>query len=574
MVISMLLVPVIGERFIKSRIIAIFGAAVSMVLSTYYLVTNFGNSFTESYKWFTAGGNFTLSLTGNNVTLAVATMVSFISLMVLIFSAFYMRGEPQERYYAEMSLFIASMLGLVLSGSLLLFYIFWELVGVSSYLLIGFWYKKESASSAGKKALIMTRVGDMSLLAAIVLIFINLKTFSISLILQSVNSMPPLVIFLSGTLVLIAALSKSAQFPFYTWLPDAMEGPTPVSALLHSATMVAAGAYLLIIAYPLISAAGLNTVVVSVGFFTAFISSLLALNHRHFKRILAYSTIESLSFMFIAIGTVNTGGALFYLMAHAIFKSMLFFVSGVFAVLLGVQDVYALKLKRLSHTWLKIPALVGFASIAGLPPFMSFFAHMSLSANFTFLENVLFSAIAFLTALFSFRAFFLVFNRKSEVRLAKNVTSYLPIYVLTAIALFGGVIIFVFRQVASGFVYSVDMFTVITTAAALAGVYVSFSFFYGGKHANLAASLKGYANRLSGIGYDKALYKLGMAFVHAGESIGKFDDALSRFYSGAADTSLLLSSKARRIETGNVETYIMAILIGLIATLAVASVFI
>ncbi|MCL5009429.1 MAG: hypothetical protein M1433_00375 [Candidatus Parvarchaeota archaeon] len=573
MIVSMLLVPLIGERLIKSFKIALTGALVSLFLSTYYLFKYFGNQVTESYNWFGVSNFFNLSISGDNLTLLMAVMVSFISLMVLIFSVFYMKKEPQERYYVEMSLFIASMLGLVLSSSLLLFYIFWELVGVSSYLLIGFWYKKESASAAGKKALIMTRIGDMSFLAAIVLLFTSTGTFSIPSILQELPALPNITILLSGALILIAALSKSAQFPFYTWLPDAMEGPTPVSALLHSATMVAAGAYLLVVMYPLLFAAGLNTVIVSIGFITAVLSALLALNHRHTKRILAYSTIESLAFMFIAIGTINTGGAVFYLMVHAVFKSMLFFISGVFAVLIGVQDVYKLKLKRLSSTWLKLPALIGFASISGLPPFMSFFAHTAISANFTTIEGLVFTVISFLTALFSFRAFFLIFNRKG-VKLDRKVSTAMPIYILSIISTIGGATLFFFSKVLAGFMYKIDIFTVITTAAAFLGVYVAFEVFYKDKLSTASASFKDVANKLMRVAYDKILFSIGMSFVSAGDAVGKFDNALSKFYDRSADSALFLSSKSRRIENGNVETYIIAILIGIIASLVVASVFV
>ena len=290
MLASLVIIPLIGERIIKSYLIAITATTVSLITSIVFSVAYFTTPSTESFPWI--GSAFSLSLTGNNFTLASAVLVSFVSLMVLLFSVFYMKKEPQERYYAEMSLFIASMLGLILSGSLLLFYIFWELVGVSSYLLIGFWYKKERAVAAGKKALVMTRIGDAAFLAALAIIFINLNTFSISTILQSLTNLSQPLLLLIASLVIIAALSKSAQFPFYTWLPDAMEGPTPVSALLHSATMVAAGAYLLILLSPLIAAAGLDIVIVIIGLFTAFLAALLAMNHTHFKRILAHSRIS------------------------------------------------------------------------------------------------------------------------------------------------------------------------------------------------------------------------------------------------------------------------------------------
>ncbi len=570
--VALCLIPLFGERRIKSHFIAIAGALGSLAFSVYFLFIYFGKSVLESYNWFLGG--FSLSFIGNNLTLSFAVLVSFISLMVLIFSVFYMKKEAQERYYAEMSIFILAMLGLVLSNSLLLFYIFWELVGVSSYLLISFWYKKESASAAGKKALLLTRIGDMAFFAALIILFISLGTFSISSINAAATSVSQPLLLLSGTLILVAALSKSAQFPFYTWLPDAMEGPTPVSALLHSATMVAAGAYLVVVMSPLLTAAGLNMIIVVIGLLTAFIAAFLALNHRHIKRILAYSTIESLAFMFIAVGTLNTGGAVFYLFAHAFFKSLLFLVSGVFAVLLGVQDAYQLKMKKLAGTWITVPALIGIASLAGLPPFMSFFAHLSLSVGFNIYENFLFVILSFLTALFAFRIFFLVFNQRAEEKLERSKESYIPIYILSAISLVGGLLIFSFTNVIASFTYVLDAFTLIDVLAALLGVFVAFEFFYRSKYQNFAMNVKNLASYLSRYAYDSLLTAVGNFVIWVGSLFGLFDSKLSTFYDKLADGSLFLSSKSRKIEDGDTQTYILAIMVGIIAILAVASVYI
>ena len=569
---SLCLIPLFGERKIKSSTIAIAGALGSLALASYYLFAYFGKSVVESYNWFLGG--FSLSFIGNNLTLSFAVLVSFISLMVLIFSVFYMKKEQQERYYVEMSIFILSMLGLVLSNSLLLFYIFWELVGVSSYLLIGFWYKKESASAAGKKALVITRIGDMAFFAALIILFIGLGTFSIPSINSATSSLPQPLLLLSGILILIAALSKSAQFPFYTWLPDAMEGPTPVSALLHSATMVAAGAYLVIVMSPLLAAAGLNIILVGVGLLTAFIAVFLALNHRQIKRIFAYSTIESLAFMFIAVGTANTGGAVFYLFAHAFFKSLLFLISGVFAVLLGMQDIYALKLKKLAGTWVMIPALIGIISLAGIPPFMSFFAHLSLSAGFNIYENLLFVIISFLTALFAFRIFFVVFNQRAEEKLEKQKESYIPIYVLSAISAVGGLLMFSFTNIIANFTYVLDGFTLIDVLAALVGVFVAFEFFYRSKYPHFSMKVKSMVSYLSKHSYDSILSSIGGFVVLVGALVGLFDSKLSIFYDKLADGSLFLSSKSRRLEDGDTQTYILAIMVGIIAIFAVAAIYI
>ena len=573
MLLSLVLIPILGERIIRSSLIAIIGALSSFLLSVFYFWTNLGNSTIESYNWI-SGSNFMLSFRGDNLTLALSVLVSFVSLMVLVFSVFYMRKEDQARYYAEMSLFIFSMLGLVLSNSTLLFYIFWEIVGVSSYLLIGFWYKKESASAAGKKALVLTRIGDMALFAAIIILFVNLNTFSIPNTLSSIGFLPVQTLVLVGALILIAALSKSAQFPFYTWLPDAMEGPTPVSALLHSATMVAAGVYLLVVMSPLLLLSGLDPVIVTIGMFTAFLAAFLALNHTHFKRILAYSTIESLSFMFIAVGTLNTGGAIFYLVVHALFKSMLFLIAGVLAMLVGLQDIHALRLKKLGKTWLLIPASIGFASLAGLPPFASFFAHASLTVGFNMIENILFVFLAFLTALFSFRLFFIVFGKRSSTRLERSPVSAIPIYLLSLFSVVGGVMALYFTNLIPSFAYSFDLFTLCSFVAAVLGVVTAFEIFGKGRYDGLLIGIKLRLKFLFDHPYDGFLTQVGSLFIRLGAIFARFDDMLSAFYDKLADSALLLSSNSRRVQNGDTQTYVAAILVGLVAILIVASAFI
>ncbi len=573
MLLSLVLIPILGERIIRSSLIAIIGALSSFLLSVFYFWTNLGNSTIESYNWI-SGSNFMLSFRGDNLTLALSILVSFVSLMVLVFSVFYMRKEDQARYYAEMSLFIFSMLGLVLSNSTLLFYIFWEIVGVSSYLLIGFWYKKESASAAGKKALVLTRIGDMALFAAIIILFVNLNTFSIPNTLSSIGFLPVQTLVLVGALILIAALSKSAQFPFYTWLPDAMEGPTPVSALLHSATMVAAGVYLLVVMSPLLLLSGLDPVIVTIGMFTAFLAAFLALNHTHFKRILAYSTIESLSFMFIAVGTLNTGGAIFYLVVHALFKSMLFLIAGVLAMLVGLQDIHALRLKKLGKIWLLIPASIGFASLAGLPPFASFFAHASLTVGFNMIENILFVFLAFLTALFSFRLFFIVFGKRSSTRLERSPVSAIPIYLLSLFSVVGGVMALYFTNLIPSFAYSFDLFTLCSFVAAVLGVVTAFEIFGKGRYDGLLIGIKLRLKFLFDHPYDGFLTQVGSLFIRLGAIFARFDDMLSEFYDKLADSALLLSSNSRRVQNGDTQTYVAAILVGLVAILIVASAFI
>lgn len=574
LLISAILIPLLKERKRLSWLVALSATLVSFLLSIFFFILYFNKNVIESYNWFSFGGlSFSLSFIGNNLTIFMALLVSFISIMVLLFAGAYMKKEKQARFYSEMSFFIFSMLGLVLSNSLLLFFIFWEFVGITSYLLIGFWYDREGPAVSSKKALLITRVGDLSFLAAIIIIFSSIKTFSISTLLASIYSMPTIVIILTGSLFTIAALSKAAQFPFYTWLIDAMEGPTPVSSLLHSATMVAAGAYLLVRLLPLISAAGLQNLIVILGFVTAFIGALLGLRERHLKKILAYSTIESLAFMFIAIGTLNAGGAIFYLFTHAVFKSMLFVISGALALTFGTYDLYELSKNKLRGIWLTIPSFIGFASISAIPPFMSFFAHSALTYNFNIFENVAFIFVAFLTALFSFRAFFVIFRIKATKGIKKEFNLLFPIILLSIISTIGGIFLFFFKDIIT-IEYSFDIFSFIALASTLFGVFVSYEFFYLKKGQSFASKMNNLGSKLANYRYEKFIIAVGNAISDLGFYFGKFDFMFSNAMSRAAESTFVLSSKTREIENGDSFRYITAVIIGLTVIILVAVVFV
>lgn len=574
LLISAILIPLLKERKRLSWLVALSATLVSFLLSIFFFILYFNKNVIESYNWFSFGGlSFSLSFIGNNLTIFMALLVSFISIMVLLFAGAYMKKEKQARFYSEMSFFIFSMLGLVLSNSLLLFFIFWEFVGITSYLLIGFWYDREGPAVSSKKALLITRVGDLSFLTAIIIIFSSIKTFSISTLLVSIYSMPTTVIILTGSLFTIAALSKAAQFPFYTWLIDAMEGPTPVSSLLHSATMVAAGAYLLVRLLPLISAAGLQNLIVILGFVTAFIGALLGLRERHLKKILAYSTIESLAFMFIAIGTLNAGGAIFYLFTHAVFKSMLFVISGALALTFGTYDLYELSKNKLGGIWLTIPSFIGFASISAIPPFMSFFAHSALTYNFNIFENIAFIFVAFLTALFSFRAFFVIFRIKATKGIKKEFNLLFPIILLSIISTIGGIFLFFFKDIIT-IEYSFDIFSFIALASTLFGVFVSYEFFYLKKGQSFASKMNSLGSKLANYRYEKFIIAVGNAISDLGFYFGKFDFMFSNAMSRAAESTFVLSSKTREIENGDSFRYITAVIIGLTVIILVAVVFV
>ncbi|RVT99956.1 NADH-quinone oxidoreductase subunit L [Mucilaginibacter limnophilus] len=297
--------------------------------------------------WFTiASTNVYAGIWLNNLSVLMLALVSVIAVPVHIYSLKYMQHDERfNRYFTYLSFFCFSMLALVVVDSLVLFYAFWELVGFSSYLLIGFWFTRDKAVQANKKAFIMNRIGDIGLLAGIIIIFAQFKTFDLvqlfgegGLISQSVltngqwispvGQMPELWQYIACGGIFLAVAAKSAQFPLHNWLPDAMEGPTSVSALIHAATMVAAGVFLLGRAYPIFNLYELNTLAI-IGCFTAFMAATIALTQNDLKRILAYSTISQLGFMIMAMGVGAYASSLFHLATHAFFKCLLFLVAGV-----------------------------------------------------------------------------------------------------------------------------------------------------------------------------------------------------------------------------------------------------
>ena len=328
--------------------VSTFSILVSAVLS----VIVFGKIWNDhaihmQRLWFTIGETkVQLGILLNNLSVLMLVLVSVIALPVHIYSTAYMKDDAGfSRYFRYLSFFCFSMLALVVVDSLITFYAFWELVGFSSYLLIGFWFDRPAAVQANKKAFIMNRVGDIGLLTAIIIMFSQFHTFDLQELfkesglvakstlvngewISGINHIPMLWQYIAFVGIFLAVAAKSAQFPLHTWLPDAMEGPTSVSALIHAATMVAAGVFLLGRVYPMFNDAELTTLAI-VGCFTAFMAATIALTQNDIKRILAYSTISQLGYMVMAMGVGAYSSSLFHLVTHAFFKCLLFLVAGI-----------------------------------------------------------------------------------------------------------------------------------------------------------------------------------------------------------------------------------------------------
>lgn len=377
--------------------------------------------------WANLSG-FQFGILIDGVSAVLLFVVSFIGFLIVVYSIGYMHGDAGvQRYYAEMSLFIAAMLALVISNNLLFTFIAWEIVGLCSYFLIGFWYRKPSASIAAKKAFLVTRFGDFAFLAGILVIYSHFGTldyreiFELAPKFASVDSgvLGMSVVTLAALLIFGGAIGKSAQFPLHVWLPDAMEGPTTVSALIHAATMVKAGVFLVARMYPLFLLSDqAMTVVAFIGAITALIAAAMGAVMTDVKRVVAYSTVSSLGFMTLALGVGGLYAALFYLIAHGFFKALLFLAAGAVIHATNTNDI-----RFLGGLWEKMPitaptALIGAWAASGLPPLSGFWSKDEILLAVYAKSKLLFLIAllaAFLFAFFVFRWFFLIFmGRESK----------------------------------------------------------------------------------------------------------------------------------------------------------------
>src|SRR5438105_605561 len=324
----------------------------------------------------------------DSLSLAMMLLVTGVASAIHIYSWGYMRDDRGfSRYFSFLSLFTFSMLGIVLANNFLQLFIFWELVGVSSYLLIGFWFERSAAADAGKKAFITNRLGDFGFILGILMVWAAFKSLNFSSIQEKLASNPQALgamATLAGLLIFCGAIGKSAQFPLHVWLPDAMEGPTPVSALIHAATMVAAGVYMLCRIFFLLDIPGSQTleIIAWIGGFTALLSAVIAIQQNDIKRILAYSTISQLGYMVMGVGLHGPSHAMFHLSTHAFFKALLFLSAGSVIVALHYeQDIWnmgALRKKMPVTFWTFV---AGTLALAGVWPFSGFFSKDAILAQ-------------------------------------------------------------------------------------------------------------------------------------------------------------------------------------------------
>lgn len=376
--------------------------------------------FVQKLSWFHIGSvNISMGVLIDPLTAMMLMVVTTVSLLVQIYSCGYMEGDPgYGRFFAFLSLFAGSMLGLVLAVNFLQMYFFWELVGLCSYLLIGFYYYKISAREAAKKAFMTTRVGDFGLLLGILLLQLTFGTLDF----MELQQLVPIYVMHGGAgfltiialLLFVGPIGKSGQFPLHVWLPDAMEGPTPVSALIHAATMVVAGVYLVGRAFFLFSQLpAVMTVIAWLGGFTAIFAASIAITQRPIKRILAYSTISQLGYMMLALGVGSLTSSFFHLMTHAFFKAMLFLSAGaVMHAMAEEADIFKMGGLRKKMPVTFAAMTIGVLAISGIPPFAGFFSKdeiLAAAAQVSPALYILATITAFMTAFYMARLLFVAF---------------------------------------------------------------------------------------------------------------------------------------------------------------------
>lgn len=465
------IINIIFGRFSKIKtinIVAVSSIFISFILSLLAVYEVFMGKTIEYnfYTWIISEDlKVSFGYLIDQLTAVMLIVVTTVSLLVHIYSIGYMHGDPgYARYFAYLNLFVFSMLMLIMGNNLLQLYFGWEAVGLCSYFLIGFWYRKKSASDAGKKAFIVNRIGDFGFALGIFLLFINVHTLNygdifpklIGLQGQSINILGFNIelITLIAILLFCGAVGKSAQLPLHVWLPDAMEGPTPVSALIHAATMVTAGIFMVARLNPLFGLSETALAIVAfTGAITSFMAATIGLVQRDIKRIIAYSTISQLGYMFLACGLAAYGAGIFHLYTHAFFKALLFLCAGsVMHAMAGELDIYKMGGLRKYMPITYVTFLIAALTISGVPGLSGFFSKdeilwfaYSSPKGYGKILWLLGTITATLTAFYTFRILFVAFHGKfkgdrevlNHLHESPNVMTY-PLIILAVLSLVAG----------------------------------------------------------------------------------------------------------------------------------------
>jgi len=580
-------------RFLPSRgaFISITAIFIGFILFWYVLLDLLaGGPGSFTINWLTLGGTtIEWGVMVDKLSVTMLGLVTFVAMLVQVYSIGYMKGDPRFGwYYAAHALFAAAMLTLVLADNLVILYLAWELVGLGSYLLIGFWWEKRSAAEAAKKAFITTRIGDVGLLIGIILLFKATGTFSIAGIFEAAES----GVIGQGTLnaatilIFMGAMGKSAQFPLHVWLPDAMEGPAPVSALIHAATMVAAGVFLVARMLPLFEMAPTVLLIVAiVGLFTFAFAGTMSLVMTDLKRVLAYSTISHLGLMMLSLGALGLAAAIFHLVAHGVSKAMLFLGAG--SVTHGCDET---DIQKMGGLWRRMPITaitftIGAAALAGVAPLSGFFSKDEVLLAVLDHRHPVFIAVTlaavFLSSLYMARVVFIVFFGKlkpdNEHAHESPLVMTVPLILLAFFSLTVGFLAFNWTETYQGFgdylaeeggFHLKPWLTAVSLALVLAGVVVGWM-----AYISKGISTEAIVKRFSAVHrvlvnkyyideiYDWVIKNIVLVL---GNFVAWFDRRVVNDIgvNGPADTVRLSGWRLRYIQTGRLYNYGLGMVLG------------
>lgn len=567
-----------------------------------------------NFEWlrFTELLHIDLGILLDPISVMMLVVITTVSFMVHIYSLGYMHGEVGfQRYYALLSLFSFSMLGLVVATNIFQMYIFWELVGVSSYSLIGFYYQKPSAVLASKKAFIVTRFADLGFLVGILILSYYTKTFDFATLTAN-NAELVISSFAGGTfmgmslvsvalaLIFMGGAGKSAMFPLHIWLPDAMEGPTPVSALIHAATMVVAGVFLVARLFPVyfFAAPDVLTMIAYIGAFTALFAAVIAITQTDIKRVLAFSTISQIAYMMAALGVSKYGdhdglgymASMFHLFTHAFFKALLFLGAGSV-----IHAVHSNEMKDMGnlHKYMKITSitfLIACLAIAGIPPFSGFFSKDEiLAAAFHNQPTVFWTLwiVAGLTAFYMFRLYFgIFFNGKRDYEHKPHESGLpmaIPLMILAVFSVFTGLI--PFSEFISSdnkpFEMHIDMVVAsLSVVAAIVGIVVAYTMYFkdSNKPAAVAARLKGlYTASLNKFYLDEVWMFITkkVIFNCVSRPIAWFDrHVIDGTMDNIANVTQKASHRVRGLQSGQMQRYVAFLVAGTILIAILVLIFV
>lgn len=555
-----------------------------------------------NFRWlpFTESLHIDMGIMLDPISVMMLVVISTVSLMVHIYSFGYMKGERGfQRYYAFLSLFTFSMLGLVVATNIFQMYVFWELVGVSSYLLIGFYYTKPEAIAASKKAFIVTRFADLGFLIGILIYGYYMQTFTFTPSEEQLMKAGVVLPWALG-LMFVGGAGKSAMFPLHIWLPDAMEGPTPVSALIHAATMVVAGVYLVARMFPLFIGFAPETLhwVAYIGMFTAFYAATVACVQSDIKRVLAFSTISQIGFMMVALGVCTSldpheGGlgymaSMFHLFTHAMFKALLFLGAGCVIHAVHSNEMSFMGGLRKYMPFTHITFLIACLAIAGIPPFSGFFSKDEiLTACFRFspVAGVIMTVIAGMTAFYMFRLYYCIFWGKTNDNYAHHTphespaVMTLPLVILAAITIVAGWAIPFGHLVSSnGEAYDIHLDTTVATTSIVIAVIAILiaTWMYAGKTQPVADMLQKKFSGLHHAAYRRFYMDEVWMFVTKkiifrciSTPLAWFDrHVIDQFMNFMAWGTNAAGETAQPIQSGKIQTYTMWFLGGIIVLTA------